>query len=309
MEKYKIWLDCDTGIDDSIAIITALKLPCFEIVGASAVAGNAYLKYTFANTRNVFSLAGREDIKVYKGADRPLFRPYSPPEFHKANGLGNAIIPDSKAPIETKSAYDALYEKAVELQGELTVIAIGPLTNIAITIASHPDIVKLIKKLVIMGGSVAEGNITPCAEFNIICDPDAAEAVFKSGIEIVMCGLDVTHKTRMTGEDIDEIYSYGNAVGKLLYDSTLYVKEFHNSGNRAINLHDSCTFMYLAYPELFKAYHCGVYVETQGTITLGKTVCDLYSDHKFEDRHCTVVMDVNNDKFIQITKDIYRSYK
>lgn len=310
MEKYKVWLDTDAGIDDAIAIVTGLKLDCMELVGAGAVSGNVHVDHTFLNTRNVLSLVGREDIKVYKGASQPLIREYHSGEyFHGANGLGGVLLPDSKAAVEEKNAYDALYEKAIELKGELIVIAIGPLTNIAITIADHPDIVKYIRKIVIMGGAVEGGNVTPCAEFNIKCDPEAAEVVFKSGIELVMCGLDVTRRARLTEADMEEIHSYNNRAADLLYESTLRVKEFNVQGKeRGILLHDSCPFFYLAYPEWFEAYPCGVYVETQGSITLGKTVCDLYSDHKWEDRHCTVVMNVDREKMIEKVKEIYRSY-
>ena len=311
MSKMKIWIDTDAGIDDAIALLNAGKLPSLEIVGCSTVSGNVHVDKTFINTRNVLSLMGREDVPVYKGADRPLIKEYRSAEaFHGENGLGGAVIPASKAPVETEKGWDALYEKAKELNGEMILVAVGPLTNVALAITAHPDITKYLKKIAIMGGALNGGNVTPCAEFNIYCDPHAAEVVFKSGIEIIMCGLDVTTRARLNAEDIDEIHGYGNKAADLLYDSTLNVKEFNMKGNKkGILLHDSCPFFFLDDPELFTSYPCGIYVETQGGITMGKTVCDLYSDHKWEDRHCTIVMDVDNDRLIARVKEIYRQHE
>ena len=311
MEKLNVWIDSDCGIDDAIAIITACGLKELNIVGASAVVGNVEVDKTYRNVRNVLSLIHREDIPVYKGAAKPIIKPYfSASYFHGSNGLGGAEIPESKAKHEEKNAYDALYEKARELGGNLYVAALGPLSNLAITIADHPDIVNYIRAIAIMGGAVEGGNVTPCAEFNIFCDPHAAEVVFKSGIEVIMCGLDVTMQMKLGQSDIDEIYAYGNKVGDLLYASTITTKQFYRAENeRMIYLHDCCPLFYLAHPELFKAVKCGIYVETEGEITLGKTVTDVYSDHKWEDRHCKAVMKIDHDRFIDMVKDIYRSYE
>ncbi len=310
MCEHKIWIDTDTGIDDAIALLTAVKLADLEVVGVSAVCGNVEHEKTFRNARNVLSLAGREDIPVYPGAIKPLLKELRPAAyFHGNNGLGGAEIPDSKAPWETKKAHEALYEKAKELNGELELVAVGPLTNVATAIVAHPDIVKYLKRILIMGGAVVGGNITPCAEFNIFTDPQAAETVFKCGVPIVMCGLDVTTKACLSYTDIDEIAAYNNPAAKLLDESTRNVREYNiRDGHRSIHLHDSCPIFYLAFPEYFTAYPCGVYVETQGTITMGKTVCDLYTDHKFEDRHVTVVMDLDNDSVVRTMKDIYQLY-
>lgn len=310
MSKHRIWFDTDTGCDDAQALLFALKLENIDVVGVSAVAGNVPLDLTFSNARNVLNLGGRSDIKVFKGAAKPLIRELVTGEaYHGKNGVGDVKLEESRAVVETKPAHEAIYEKAKELNGEMTIVAVGPLTNIATTIANHPDIVKYVKTIAIMGGAVVGGNRTACAEYNIYADPEAAETVFKSGIHVIMCGLDVTLKMYLTEEDIIEIGGYGNKVAEFLKDSTLrLVAPSKEVGEEGYVIHDSGPVFYLAHPEIFTSYECGVYVETQSHITLGKTVCDLYTDHKWEDRHCTVVMDCDRDKYLKLIKEIYRSY-
>ena len=310
MNKKPVWIDTDTGVDDAVALVLASTLKQIELVGASAVAGNTSLQNAFRNCRNVLSLVGREDVKVFPGADRPLVIDLHTAEYaHGQNGLGGAIIPMSKAPEETMKAWDALYETAKEYQGELIVCAVGPLTNIAIAIAKHPDIVGMIRELNIMGGVADGGNVTPCAEFNIYSDPQAAEAVLRSGIKVNLFGLDVTHKAYLTEEDVKEIAAIGNRVSDLFRDSKRSMfEQWRKFYEKGICEHDSCPVMYTAYPDWFEGHKCGIYVETQGTITFGKTVTDLWTDYKFEDRHCQIFLNVDRDKFVERIKEAYRSF-
>ncbi|MBQ6559411.1 MAG: nucleoside hydrolase [Erysipelotrichaceae bacterium] len=310
MNKIPVWIDTDTGVDDAVALVTASMLEEIEIVGVSAVAGNTSLENAFRNARDVLSLVGRKDVRVFPGADRPLIIEGRTAAYvHGNNGLGGAEIPLSDAPKETGKAWDALYEAAQHYKGELIVCPIGPLTNIAIAIANHPDIVDCIKELNIMGGALIGGNITPCAEFNILCDPQAAEAVFRSGIRINLFGLDVTHKAFLNDDDIDEIISYGNRVSDLFRDSNHLLYEYRAQLHwEGICEHDSCPILYIAHPEWFEGYECGIYVETQGTISFGKTVSDLWTDYKFEDRHCKAFLNVDREKFTERIKEAYRSF-
>ena len=310
MNKIPVWIDTDTGVDDAVALVTATHLEELNIVGVSAVSGNTSLENAFRNARDVLALVGRKDIKVYPGSDRPLVVPLrTAAHVHGQNGLGGAEIPLSDAPIETTKAWDALYEAAKEYKGELVVCPIGPLTNIAITIAKHPDIVDYIKEINMMGGAADGGNITPCAEFNVYVDPHAAENVFKSGIPVNMFGLDVTLKAYLDDDDIAEISSYGNPVSDLFRDSNHLIYEvrerLHFSG---LAEHDSCPIVYTAHPDWFEGHKCGIFVETQGTITLGKTVTDLWTDFKYKDRHCQVFLDLQRDKFMNLIKEAYRSH-
>ena len=309
MNKIPVWIDTDTGVDDAVALVTATSLKQLEIVGVSAVAGNTTLDNAFRNARNVLSLAGREDIKVYRGADKPLVLDLRVATYaHGENGLGGVVIEDSKAPVEEENAYDALYEKARELNGELIVIAVGPLTNIAMTIIKHPDFINYVKCFHIMGGAIDGGNVTPTSEFNIYEDPHGAQTVFKSGVPIKMFGLDVTLKAFLDDNDIAEIKGMNNSLSKLFVDSNdlLYAAQEHHFRNGLCE-HDCCPVIYTACPELFTGSKCGIYVETMGEITMGKTVCDLYSDYKFEDRHCEAYYDVNREEFVKIIKNAYKN--
>ena len=310
MSKIPVWIDTDTGVDDAVAIITANSLEQLDIVGVSAVAGNTTVENAFNNSRNVLSLAGREDVKVYKGAEKPLVKELKTAGYvHGSSGLGVAVLEESKAPKEDKKAWDALYEKARELDGELNIVAIGPLTNIAITIAKHPDFVNYVKQLCIMGGAIVGGNITPSAEFNIYEDPHGAQCVFKSGIPVKMFGLDVTSKAYLDDDDIEEIVGYNNKASKLFMDSNKIIYEnrakFYDHG---LCEHDTCPIAYLAHPEIFTGQECGIYVETKGDLTIGKTVSDFYTDFKFEDRHCEAFTDVDREEFVKIIKKAYRAY-
>lgn len=310
MNKYPVWIDTDTGVDDAIALLTAFKLDKLDVVGVSAVAGNTTLENAFRNARNVVYLAGHQDVKVYAGADKPLIKDLViAPHAHGENGLGGAIIDESPAVKEDKKAWDAMYEMAKQLNGEMTLIAVGPLTNVAIAIAKHPDFVNYIKCINIMGGACDGGNSTPCAEFNIYTDPHAAQTVFKSGVHVNMFGLDVTLKAILTPEQGDEVKTYGNKASKLFADSTglmYHLYEAHIQPGLA--MHDCCPVVYMQYPELFTGVDCGIYVETKGELTTGKTVSDIWTDCKYEDRHCSAFLDVDTDKFAKLIMDIYKQY-
>ena len=194
MAEHRIWFDCDTGVDDAIALLTAHRQPGLEIVGLSTVAGNVTLGHTTENTLKICGLMGA-DYPVYSGAPGPLRREREDASsFHGADGLGGAVLPAPRRAPEQTPAWDALYEAAARMPGELTLVATGPLTNAAIALTAHPALRSLLRSIALMGGAAVGGNRTPCSEFNIHADPDAAEIVFSSGIPIIMCGLDVTEQ-------------------------------------------------------------------------------------------------------------------
>ncbi len=300
MRKIPLWIDCDPGVDDAAAILAALQLEQLDIKGVSAVSGNVLLDKTYPNARDLISLGGREDIPVYMGADRPLRRePVTAAYVHGENGLGGADIPHSSAPEQEKKAWDALYDAAVEAEGELILVAVGPLTNIGLALAKYGDLPRLIKKAVIMGGSATMGNTTPAAEFNIYVDPEAADMLFASGIPVVMCGLDVTLKAMVMPEEIDKMAEYGpqgKFLSRALQCSLAFVRTF---GFEGVPLHDVCPILYCVEPELFTTELAGVRVETRGKYTAGKTVTDLYSDYQFEFKNTLVALDVNRDAFAE----------
>ena len=305
MEKIPVFFDCDTGTDDAAAILIAGKMSEIEIVGLGAVCGNVGLEHTYPNTCRVAKLAGI-DAPVYKGAEEPMFRPLvTAEEIHAKDGLGGKAgelsdIPVPEAP-KTR-AWDAIYNEAVKHNGELVVVAVGPLTDLGIALAKYKELPNLIKKVYIMGGSASFGNITPAAEFNIYVDPEAAKMLFESGIPIYMCGLDVTEKAYFTPEDIDKMGEIDTRAAKFITEVCRNSLEFYlDRGYNGKFMHDSCPVLAVAHPEIFSGKMAGVAVETKGKITLGKTVSDYYTDRKFDFENAFVVTDVDRDKFVELS--------
>ena len=312
MERIPVWIDTDCGVDDALALLCAFRLPELEIVGLSATAGNVTLENTYRNTRDIAALAGRKDIPVYKGAEKPwIAAPRTSEYVHGTDGLGGAKIAHSDAPETEGHAWDALYSKAKELNGELRIVAVGPLTDIANTIIKYPDFPDYVKELCIMGGVLAgPGNTNMTAEFNIMGDPHAAACVFKSGIRIVMFGLDVTLQAYLTKEEVDVISNTGNDVCRLIGEATAKTLALYKTLGlgEIMCMHDSCPVLYLAHPEFFSGKECCVRVETGGEHGFGKTVSDLYSDAKFGDKNTLAMLKVDREAVVKLVTDIYWSY-
>lgn len=185
--------------------------------------------------------------------------------FHGENGLGNVQLPLPDTAPEQMPAWDALYAAAKRMPGELRLVATGPLTNVAIALTKYPDLHGLLHSIALMGGAAVGGNVTPAAEFNIYDDPDAAQIVFKSGVPLVMCGLDVTMQAELRPADWDEMAGYGNRCGGLVKELFACAwKTIQTVGLTGVAQHDSCPVMYLAHPELFEGRMAGVFVETAG---------------------------------------------
>lgn len=309
MKKIPVWIDCDTGVDDAVALLVAHRQPVLEIVGISTVAGNVALDKTTRNTLKICDLMDA-DYPVYPGAAQPWIRPYADASaFHGADGLGGAELPESSRSPEKEAAWDALFCAAEQYEGSLVLVVTGPMTNAATALAKYPRLRDLLSHIVLMGGAAVGGNRTPCAEYNIYADPDAAQAVFRSGVPVVMCGLDVTHKAYVTPEEIEEICRTSTPVTRFFRDATAHAAEFNmRDGNAGLCLHDVCPLLFLSNPELFRGEAAGVYVETQSELTRGKTVTDLYSDHQFETKNAFVVLDIDRPHFLQIVSAALRSY-
>lgn len=307
MAEHRIWFDCDTGVDDAIALLTAHRQPGLEIVGLSTVAGNVTLGHTTENTLKICGLMGA-DYPVYPGAPGPLRREREDASsFHGADGLGGAVLPaPSRAPEQTP-AWDALYEAAARMPGELTLVATGPLTNAAIALTAHPSLRSLLRGIALMGGAAVGGNRTPCSEFNIHADPDAAEIVFSSGIPIIMCGLDVTEQAWFSPAEFAALPD--TPVGRFARAATAGPMQKNMArGAGGLCLHDVCPVLYLTHPELFTGRQAGVHVETRGTVTYAKTVTDLDSDAKFPERNVFVVLGVDRAGFAAHITEALSSY-
>ena len=309
MKRIPVWLDTDPGVDDAMAMALLFALREYDVKGVSAVAGNVELEKTFENARDLVAFFGRKDVPVFPGAARPLFRaPRTATFVHGENGLGNVALPRSDAPVEKLPAWDALYEVAKAAEGELVLVAVGPLTNVALALSKHGSLHKLLKRIVIMGGSASYGNATPAAEANIFCDPEAASTVFQCGVPIVMCGLDMTLKTVMTPAELDEMGEL-NQTAKFLRDAAQHGLAYSQAhGIDGMALHDPTAVLYPLYPELFSGEEAGVAVETKGTITYGKTVTDLYSDKQFPFKNALVLLDVDKPKLFETVRSLLKRY-
>jgi purine nucleosidase len=279
MPPRPIIIDCDPGQDDALAILLALGSPeDLEVLAITAVAGNVPLALTEKNARKVVELAGRRDVPVHRGCERPLSRPLVTAEFvHGRTGLDGADLPEPTVPPAPAHAVDAIIEiLRAQPAGTVTLCPVGPLTNVAQAMQRAPDVVPRIREVVLMGGAIGEGNITPAAEFNIYVDPHAAEIVFQSGVPLVMLGLDVTHQALVTPARLDAIRAIETPFSRAVVDLLEFYNRYDQTrrGRPGAPLHDPCAIAYLLRPELFTGRRCHVAIETGGEHTLGRTVVD-----------------------------------
>lgn len=277
----KIIIDTDPGQDDAVAILLALGSPELEVLGITCVAGNVPLALTSRNARVVCELAGRRDIQVFAGCDRPMMRPLVTAEYvHGKTGLDGIALPEPQMPLQETHAVDFIIETLRgSAPGTVTLCPLGPLTNIATAFTRAPDIIPRVAEIVLMGGAYFEvGNTTPAAEFNIYVDPHAAEIVFKSGVPLVVMPLDVTHKVLTTRARIEAFRTLGTPVGHAVASWTDFFERFDMAkyGSQGAPLHDPCVIAYLLQPDLFEGRHINVEIETHSELTMGMTVADWW---------------------------------
>ena len=303
----KIIIDTDPGQDDAIAILLALASPELEVVGITAVAGNVPLRLTEKNARKICELAGRPDVRVFAGAERPLLRRSVTAEHvHGKTGLDGPVLPKPTMPLQEQHAVDFIIETLMkEESGTITLCPLGPLTNIALALIREPRIAPRIKEIVLMGGGFFEGgNMTPAAEFNIYVDPHAADVVFRSGAPIVVMPLDVTHKALTTAARIEAIRSLGTRVGDAAAALLEFFERFDEEkyGTDGGPLHDPCVIAYLLRPELFTGRHCNVEVEISSELTMGMTVVDWWGVTD-RSKNAMVMRDIDADGFFTLLTD------
>ncbi|MFA5550041.1 MAG: nucleoside hydrolase [Trueperaceae bacterium] len=268
-----IWLDCDPGHDDVLAIFVAAHAS--ELVGVSAVSGNAALKYTLRNALLACQLA-QVSAPVHAGAARPLTRPARhAAHIHGADGLGGPALPELRRQADAEPAVRALL-KAAEQREDLNLVAVGPLTNVALALALEPGLATRLKSISIMGGATTVGNVTATAEFNIWADPEAAAMVFESGANIIMAGLDLTHQFLIGRPQVEEVRALGGTVARFAADLlSFFIDAYEESyGDAAGPLHDPCSVLAVTHPHLFEAERRHVAVEQYGELTRGMTVVD-----------------------------------
>ncbi|MDO6480681.1 nucleoside hydrolase [Shimia thalassica] len=305
MAPRKIIIDTDPGQDDAVAILLALASPDeIDVVGITAVAGNVPLPLTQKNARIVCELAGKPDVKVFAGCDRPLGRDLVTAEHvHGKSGLDGPDLPDPTMPLQDQHAVDFIIETLrAHPPKTITLCPLGPLTNVAMAFEKAPDIVDRVQEIVLMGGAYFEvGNITPAAEFNIYVDPQAAHIVFSAGAPIVVMPLDVTHKALVTQPRNDAFRALGTPVGIAVAEMTDFFERFDKEkyGSSGAPLHDPCVTSYLLRPDLFQGRNVNVMIETRSELTLGMTVADWWG---VTDRapNALFIGDVNADGFFDL---------
>jgi len=282
MNQKKIIIDCDPGQDDAVMLLLALACPDeFDILGITTVAGNVPLDLTERNARIMCELAGRTDVDVYAGCEKPMRRDLITAEnVHGKTGIDGVDIYQPAMPLQEKHAVDFIIETLLaSTKNSVTLVPTGPLTNIGKAIDKQPGILPKIREIVLMGGAMREGgNTTPCAEFNILEDPDAAQIVMHCGRPLTIVPLDVTHQALVSQNRIDMLRELNTAVGTAVVGMMEFFNRFDSEkyGSEGAPLHDPCTIAYLLKPDLFKGKMCNVEVETESPLTMGHTAVDFW---------------------------------
>lgn len=272
----RIIIDTDPGVDDALAILLALKSPEVKVEAITAVAGNVPLDLTLPNALRMVEIAGRTDIPVAAGASRPLKRRLVTAAYvHGNNGLAGVEFPEPKTKPTAEPASRLIRRIVRQSPGEVSIVAIGPLTNLALAFREDPQLPSQIRSVTIMGGSLSGGNITPAAEFNSYVDPEAAQAVYRSGARITMIGLDVTRKAALTEEQVHMLESAGNpagrAAGRIMRATLEQVRRTGGNSGRLL-AHDSMAVASFIDPSLVTLQDVHIEVETEGELTAGETV-------------------------------------
>ena len=282
----KILIDTDPGIDDAMAIFYALESPELDVVGITSVFGNAHTSVCTTNALKLLEIADRADIPVARGVDGPLAMPYRGPVafVHGTDGQGNVGLPPPTTKVQPIDAAHFIVRTVMDSPGEITLVALGPLTNVAIALLLEPSLASRLVEIVLMGGNAfCGGNAAPAAEANILNDPEAADIVFGADCPIVMAGLDVTEQTVMTSADLAQFASFENARAQHLAAIVPFYENFYRQriGLEGIHIHDSTTISYLLAPQLYTWVEHPVRVDCGHSFCRGKTqTAARVSDHE-----------------------------
>jgi pyrimidine-specific ribonucleoside hydrolase len=293
-----IVIDCDPGHDDAIAILLALSSPEVDLRGITTVGGNQTLDKTTRNALKVLELAGRTDVPVAAGADRPLQRELrTAAHVHGESGMDGPDLPEPTTKTVDAHAADFLAEL---IEPGVVLVPTGPLTNVALLLERHPDVRDRLDRIVWMGGAVAEGNVTPAAEFNAFVDPEAAAAVFASGIPITLIGLDVTHKALFTQEHAERLRPAGRA-GRAVAELADFFLRFHEEsyGFAGSPIHDAVAVAQVIDPSLVRTINCNVEIETRSQFCDGRTVVDIWGVTDGP-RNCDAGVDIDANRFLEL---------
>ncbi|MBA2360069.1 MAG: nucleoside hydrolase [Actinobacteria bacterium] len=304
-----VLIDCDPGHDDAIALLLALASPELEVLGVTTVAGNQTLEKTTANAIRVLEFVERGDVPVAAGADRPLLRDlFVAAHVHGETGLDGPKLPPPRAAPVSEHAVDFLASRLMGAASPVTLVPLGPLTNIALLLARYPDAVASVERVVLMGGSIGVGNVTPAAEFNIWADPEAAARVLDSGLDVTMVGLDVTHRALLMSDDAERLRAAGR-VGRMVAELYDFFHRYHERtyGFGGSPIHDALAVAQVIRPELLHTEHRHIAIECGSELTRGRTVVDLWKRTGIEpNAHAAVEVDA--EAFIRLLLERLSSF-
>lgn len=301
MEKRNIIIDCDPGVDDALALAyIAANSDFFRLLAVTTVSGNQTVEKVTRNALDLTAFYGM-DVPVARGASGPITRKaiYAP-EVHGNTGLGYCRLPETKKELASSNAVAYLHEVIMGLpeNEKVTLVPVGPMTNIALLFKTFPEVKERIQEIIFMGGAARGGNTTPAAEFNIYVDPEAAKVVFDAGIPMVMCGLDATQKCALTRNQIMKFCQSDNAVAKACGDMEGFTLDTYNKYRGEASVHDVVPLMYMVHPEIFRAEKVILDVDCSDGPSRGSTICDLrwwhYDPEELKDR---VLLDADREKF------------
>ena len=310
MQKTKIILDCDPGHDDAIAIMVAGRHPAIDLLALTTVAGNQTLDKTTVNALHVCEHL-ELDIPVYAGMPLPLVREQVvAANIHGESGLDGPVFAPLRTQVQPRHAVNFLVDTLMASDGDISLVPVGPLTNIATAMRMEPRILPKIRQIVLMGGAYGTGNSTPSAEFNIYADPEAADVVFRSGAKLTMMGLDLTNQTVCTADIIERMESIGNKAGRLFGDIMRFTLNTQKIafGLEAGPVHDVTCIAYLVAPELFTTQDMHVVVDINRGPCYGRTVCDTINclNHA---ANCTVGTGIQLQKFWDLVAEAVARYR
>jgi purine nucleosidase len=301
-QMESVLIDCDPGVDDALALILALSAASMDVAGITTVDGNVGIEHTTRNTFTVLELCG-QDVAVHRGAERPFRRAAMPwSKAHGADGLGEVGRVPAHVDTEAEDAKDFLIRVTAEAPGEHTLVALGPLTNIAHAIEADPDFPQRVKRLLIMGGAEFTGNVTPSAEFNFLHDPEAAQLVFTSGFDAIdMIGLDVTKKVFMSPGTRELIRQFRTPVSEFIHDVTQYYSDYYWQKYQEVGseLCDPLVVAQLLDEDLVTFTDARVEVETAG-LCQGRSVVWRTERYRDVEPNCRVATDVDSRRFFEI---------
>ncbi|MFU8870179.1 nucleoside hydrolase [Natronococcus sp.] len=301
-------IDCDPGHDDAIALLLALQSPELDVRGVTTVAGNQTLPKTTRNALQTLTLADRTDVPVASGMSEPMVRDLTIADHvHGESGLDGPELPDPEYEPIDEDAVDFIARTARECDG-LTLIPVGPLTNIGLLLKRYPGIESDIDRIVLMGGGVYEGNITPAAEFNIFVDPEAASLVFDADVPVTMVGLEATRAARVPAAEFERFRSLDSDVGDVVADWLEFFLEFHREqfGWDGVPIHDACAVAEVA-DGVVETEPMHVTVETSSDHADGQTICDVRGVTDVPP-NADVGVDIDRDRFVDRLVDALENY-